>query len=268
MFKFKNLKRKELVKILDEFHEEIKDIKPEDISNKLLSKNYVSDKRFVTYCRRDFLKQEMTDRLKQKSFTSINYKLEAFYDLEDYIKNDTWISKGSIPTSKDADSIIKNNDSYKNDGEICEEEKNILVEMINEFLEFLKIKVFEISHYNFGVMGPHDWNHTIWEIYEDHSIVKKDYYNGEFGIAEEATERKCNMIIKDNDFYELKKLFELAKTIEDTVDACDGDAWGFSYYENNNLVWSRDVSYIYGIRVLEEISKMITKLDTNLDTNN
>ena len=145
-----------------------------------------------------------------------------------------------------------------------EEEKNILVKKDNESL---KNKVFEISHYNFGVMGPHDWNHTIWEIYEEHSMVKKDYYNSEYGMAEELTESKCNITINDNDFYELKKLFEIAKTVDDKVDACDGDAWGFLYYENNNIVWSRDVSYIYGIRVFEEISKLITKLDANADTN-
>lgn len=142
-----NLDRKELSEILESFHQEIKGKKPNEIDKsiylkylqllkeKLNSKEYCSDKRFVTYCRRDFLRQEMIDRLEQNVYIGINYLLEAFYDLEDYINNDTWISIGSVCNIPNAKEIIDNDISYKNDGKICKEEKEILVEMIDEFIK-------------------------------------------------------------------------------------------------------------------------------------
>ena len=74
--------------------------------------------------------------------------------MEDYIY------RVVVPSQKEI--VVKNGKEVEKDSKMFP--GYILVEMINEFLEFLKIKVFEISHYNFGEMGPHDWNHTIWEI--------------------------------------------------------------------------------------------------------
>lgn len=122
-------------------------------------------------------------------------------------------------------------------------------------------KVFEISHYNFGLIGPGCWNHTIWKIYDDYSIIKCDYYNGKTGKELEIVQTEQNMTISEQTFNELKKLFELAQTVNDKVNAYDGDAWGFSYYVGNNLIWRRNVSYIYGINVFEEITKLINKLN-------
>lgn len=149
-----NIDRKELSEILEMFHNEIKDIKPDEIDKsvflkylqllkeKLNSREYSSDKRFVTYCRRDFLRQEMTDRLEQKVYTGINYLLEAFYDLEDYINNDTWISIGSVLNLPNSKEIIENDNSYKNDGKICKEEKEILINMIDEFIKKIDFPLY------------------------------------------------------------------------------------------------------------------------------
>lgn len=149
-----NIDRKELSEILEMFHNEIKDIKPDEIDKsvflkylqllkgKLNSREYSSDKRFVTYCRRDFLRQEMTDRLEQKVYTGINYLLEAFYDLEDYINNDTWISIGSVLNLPNSKEIIENDISYKNDGKICKEEKEILINMIDEFIKKIDVPLY------------------------------------------------------------------------------------------------------------------------------
>ena len=145
-----NLNRIDLIDIINKFHKDTNDMKEIDIPDnifikylkllkeKLLSKDYESDKRFVTYCRRDFLRNEMSEMLKQTDLSTKNPKMMAFYDLEDYIKNDTWISKGSIPNFENFEDIIRNNDEYKNDGKICLEEKNILIEMIDEFLDCLE----------------------------------------------------------------------------------------------------------------------------------
>lgn len=154
-----NLDRKELSEILEKFHQEIKDIKPNEIDKsvylkylqmlkeKLNSREYSPDKRFVTYCRRDFLRQEMTDRLEQKVYTGIDYLLEAFYDLEDYINNDTWISIDSVLNLPNVKEIIDNDTSYKSDGKICKEEKEILVDMIDEFIRKIDVS----SHNNMQI---------------------------------------------------------------------------------------------------------------------
>ena len=192
-----NIDRKELSEILEMFHNEIKDIKPDEIDKsvflkylqllkeKLNSREYSSDKRFVTYCRRDFLRQEMTDRLEQKVYTGINYLLEAFYDLEDYINNDTWISIGSVLNLPNSKEIIENDNSYKNDGKICKEEKIRLIIMINEFVSKInslesntieKFESMESIESTFTIPGFDEQDEIDYEYFEKNLCITLIYY--------------------------------------------------------------------------------------------
>lgn len=192
-----NLDRKELSKILEMLHQEIKELQPNEIDNsiylkylqmlkeKLNSKEYSSDNRFVTYCRRDFLRQEMTDRLEQKVYTGINYLLEAFYDLEDYINNNTWISISSVCNLPNSKEIIANDTSYKNDGKICKEEKIRLIIMINEFVSKInslenntleKIENTESVESKFTIPGFDEQDELDYEYFEKNLCIALIYY--------------------------------------------------------------------------------------------
>ena len=41
--------------------------------------------------------------------------------------------------------------------------------------------------------------------------------------------------------------------------ACDGSAWSFVYYINNEVVWKRELGYTYGINELVKIGVLIMK---------
>lgn len=141
-----NLKRKRLIKVIEDFRKKYKKISNETdkiklyeniiekIENILLEHTYKQDIRFVTYGRRDFLLQELSKRLNREVYTK-DYLREAFDDISDYIYNDTWIPINSIPKNLNCNEILKLDEQYKKDGIICEKEKDILLNMIYIFRE-------------------------------------------------------------------------------------------------------------------------------------
>jgi len=77
-----------------------------------------------------------------------NYE-QAFYDIIDYVKADTWISMGDVPTEYNFQDIIKMDDEYKNSGIICKQEQEILLSMIKDFKDLVE-KGNEKFTYNEG----------------------------------------------------------------------------------------------------------------------
>lgn len=98
-----------------------------NLEEKLINCECSNDSRFVTYSRRDFLNKEMYVSLHQG-----NYE-QAFYDIIDYVKADTWISMGDVPTKYNFQDIFKMSNEYKNSGIICKQEQEILLQMIKDF---------------------------------------------------------------------------------------------------------------------------------------
>ncbi|MBE6156134.1 MAG: hypothetical protein E7161_00095 [Firmicutes bacterium] len=144
------LKRKELVNIMQTFYkkyqiENDKKKKKHLISNLLLNiekklnnKSFKIDERFFTYCRRDFLRKEFTDKLNKQNIQMNNdYLIDAYFNLYDYVSNDTWISLSSIPNGISAQEVIEKDNDYKKSGVICLQEKEILLEMIQELKQAL-----------------------------------------------------------------------------------------------------------------------------------
>lgn len=256
--KDQNLDRQELSKILEMFHQEIKDLQPNEIDNsiflkylqmlkeKLNYKEYSSDNRFVTYCRRDFLRQEMTDRLEQKVYTGINYLLEAFYDLEDYINNDTWISISSVCNLPNSKEIIANDTSYKNDGKICKEEKEILIDMIDEFIRKIDGTLNNnMQNINENVDDNSSILLTLKEWWGEGSYGHKAihvFYDGKVLLKEE------NTIIRENG---KKKRMEKNEHIA-TLDESDLDCLTNIIQVINNNFSNQEIPIIcdYGVEVI------------------
>ena len=101
---------------------------------------FFGDERFVTYGRLDFLRQELTERLKDKNLSKPNpnwgnmwdNRFGAFLDLSDYVRGDRFINPSNVPNGQNFQNILQANDKYYEDGYICFREKNIILDMIRE----------------------------------------------------------------------------------------------------------------------------------------
>ena len=147
MFNEKELERKVLINEVNDFWEIYKlveDVNKKEFIYKYLVKleeilnqyNCEYDDRFVTYGRRDFLKKELSKTLSEgKDNSKLSF---AFKDLYEYILCDTWISPSSVPNRELLQETIKKDDAYREEGIICKQEKEILLDMILELKNAIK----------------------------------------------------------------------------------------------------------------------------------
>ena len=211
------LERKTLEKITEDFVSESNKYEIFKIPNELYldyfeklkqllnSSTLEDDDRFVTYGRLDFLKQELTQRLRDENLKYEDLKsvwgkskwdnrLGAFVDLYDYIRGDRHIAPHQVPEGKSFKDVLLANDQYYKDGFICKQEKVILLDMIKEMESFIKQKqesgeyemnndnsknlIFKIEDHDWGLKTIYTWNTKTWSIYDDLSVEYK-IVNGE-----------------------------------------------------------------------------------------
>lgn len=123
----------------------------------------------------------------------------------------------------------------------------------NNFLE--KDIAIEVRHTNWGMIAPNDWTDQIWKIYTDLTVDIENSYN-----RTENKVEKNHTKLKLEQYNEILKNISQAK-IEDTkVEALDGAAWEIIQYEKGHEVWKRDLGYIYGIKSLENIAKILANI--------
>lgn len=292
------LKRAKLEKITQQFIDNINKFEIFKIPDKLyldyfdqlkkLFNNYKfdDDDRFFTYGRLDFLKKELTERLNDTKLEkeSPNWKdkwdnrLGAFWDLYDYIRGDRHFTPGNIPDGMNFRDMLIMNDQYYKDGYICKQEKDILLEMINEIVLFIESKqrrknetspdlrklIFKIEDHDWGMKTIYSWNTKVWYIYDDLSVEFK-ISNGEDKV------KSYSHNISSFDLQQIFKNIELAKLNNHVVEAFDGEAWEFTQYKDNVIVWERELGYIYGIEPLENICDILfnlVKQDSDIFTDN
>lgn len=109
-----------------------------NLEEELNKAKYIKDNRFYTYGRREFLRNEFTDILDEKIPYRPNRYFGALINLEEYIRAESsFFNPGQIPNElrNDFHNILREHDRYNKLGIICEEEKNILLDMIREFKE-------------------------------------------------------------------------------------------------------------------------------------
>lgn len=103
----------------------------------ITSHEYELDERFVTYGRRDFLRQEFSDYLNEKTYCGRGKYNDAFVNLAEYYTGNTWVNISSIPEGFDFHKVYNADNEYKKEGIICRQEIEIIKEMIQEFREHL-----------------------------------------------------------------------------------------------------------------------------------
>ena len=110
--------------------------------------------------------------------------------------------------------------------------------------------LFKIEHWNFGEMFVGvSWEYTKWDIYDDLTMnVETKVGNNINNYTKKISQEMLDEIIKNA---------TIAHDIDTIVDGCDGTAWKFEQYNNDQIIWDRNLSYIFGIKPLEKIAQLL-----------
>ena len=166
--------------------------------------------------------------------------------LEDYINNDTWISISSVCNLPNSKEIIAHDTSYKNDGNICKEEKEILIDMIDEFIRKIDGTLNNnMQNINENVDDNSSILLTLKEWWGEGSYGHKAihvFYDGKVLLKEE------NTIIRENG---KKKRMEKNEHIA-TLDESDLDCLTNIIQVINNNFSNQEIPIIcdYGVEVI------------------
>jgi hypothetical protein len=123
------------------------------------------------------------------------------------------------------------------------------------------------KHVNWGLVHAGDWTGTIWRVYDDRSVKIEYSYNPTLKAVEEEhwpiykkRIEKFSRTIRKPEFQTLLEIIKLP--VDDTeVDACDGDAWEFIAYQDDEVLWKRNLGYIYGVKIYETIASLLPRVN-------
>lgn len=128
----------------------------------------------------------------------------------------------------------------------------------NETSSGKKLK-YIITMSNWGMIGPNSITGNEFDIYDDLSIELKVSQNDSLGINESIS--ILHGIITKEKYNEIVNNIQDAKHINTKIDAYDGNAWSFEEYDNSNLVWKRELGYIYGIMPLIRVTDILQSIE-------
>lgn len=105
--------------------------------------NFKKDNRFVTYGRRQMLKQEFFDRLLGKKEHFKGRYIGALLFIQEYINDGNFIAPHHIPENERTNfkKIYQEDSEYYTTGIICKEEKDNIIDMINYFKKYILITI-------------------------------------------------------------------------------------------------------------------------------
>lgn len=117
--------------------------------------------------------------------------------------------------------------------------------------------ILKAAEHNWGLMGPGDWETSVWTIRNDRTFAAKASFRSDDGQIPDKTVQG-NLELSDYD-----NIVELINTVwsEEITHACDGTAWEFKVYGSKGaLEKHRPLGYIYGIEPFESIVDILKKL--------
>jgi hypothetical protein len=119
--------------------------------------------------------------------------------------------------------------------------------------------VLDISHVSWAERCMGMWESTTWKIYKDLTTEILDLY------GDDEKDKKYVIKLEEHLFKRILKNIEDSKQNDKKNNACDGSAWSIIQYEDGNEIWKRECDYIYGIKPLEEIAKILNNLIKELE---
>lgn len=117
-----------------------------------------------------------------------------------------------------------------------------------------KLLLLDIVHKSCDERCRGMWESTTWKIYEDLTIEIFDSYE------DAKKDKKYTLKVGDYLFEKLLNCINEAKQNNEKIYACDGEVWGIIQYEKGNKIWERECDYIYGIKPLEEVARILKGL--------
>ena len=109
--------------------------------------------------------------------------------------------------------------------------------------------LLKARHQSWGLRTRYDWSSNQFELSQEgdlHIIVK--YYDPDVD---------CVVKVSEDDLRKIRDLIP-REPITKKVGACDGDAWEFTAYsDSGEVIFSRDLDYIYHIDPLLEIGNIL-----------
>lgn len=110
-----------------------------------------------------------------------------------------------------------------------------------------------------GTSRPHDWSHIEFNFYDNTHVDILSFYHGE---------RYDDIFLSDSirtslskiKYFELLDLVKEAKNCEIYQNACDGEAWEFSFFIEGQKFYKIEARYIYGVKQLENLANFCRKL--------
>ena len=146
--------------------------------------SFKKDNKFVTYGKRESLRQEFSDILIGKKEHFKGKYMGALLCIQEYINDGNFIAPHHIPENKRTDfkKIYQEDIEYYNLGIICEEEKDIIMNMINYLKKYILITInancinYEFIPYK--KIGPINLNKNIDEKEFKSNGVSYLYENG------------------------------------------------------------------------------------------
>jgi DNA-directed RNA polymerase subunit RPC12/RpoP len=120
--------------------------------------------------------------------------------------------------------------------------------------------LYKFEEHNWGEKTSFEWSTRKWNIYNDLSVEFTEEYDelestidpSTYPISYKITKEELNRIGSDID---LTKLMNYPPR-----NGTDGVAWEFTQYDNNRVIWTRELGYIYGIQPLEDIVEVLSNL--------
>ena len=130
---------------------------------------------------------------------------------------------------------------------------NQLNEMEQQLQKFIKNKMFEAHHMNWGLKSGFSkkWDETVWLIdYSGEIIYYEIYTDGTFKMPSQK-------ILQFSEMQKLTALIKQAMENQKTVEACDGTGWKMNAYNKNGTIKKSFSGYIYGIQEYEKLSEYL-----------
>ena len=117
----------------------------------------------------------------------------------------------------------------------------------------MKQVILKAKMLNWSLHGPGSYDSISWEVYEDGSYQRKaDYRDWKRNKGVITSKGK----LSSNKTMELKGFIETTWP-ETRIDACDGTAWKMKAYNSKGEEKEFPRGYIYGLEVLENITKIL-----------
>lgn len=203
---------------------------------------------------------ELKDILKNEyelSDNEINQNFKVLNLLNKDIKHDYFFGSNYL-NKKEYKEILKSLDVTENFDnavyELYKKKSNLFKKDITrELKELAKPKkrnlLLKVQECNWGLRTLDEWESSTWEIYDDMSVNIKITYG-------DGTDEYESSLSK-NHFDKVFRNLEKAKEIDLELDGCDGTAWEFIQYQDNNEIWKFELGYIYGNSFLENIERIL-----------